>query len=156
MKRLRKDNQGFSLVELIVVVLIMAIIAVALAPQVLKWVNNARISTDLNTMDSIKTAAQTALTNEDAYAEIRKGGLTIIVNNKGATISGNFTSFEKKFKEYSGATINDHKTTDFKTKNGNAVICVTIDENAKVVGQYGTGGSASASTISTYISAVND
>ncbi|MCI5848904.1 MAG: type II secretion system GspH family protein, partial [Lachnoclostridium sp.] len=39
MKRTKKNNKGFSLVELIVVVLIMAIIAVALAPQVMKWVN---------------------------------------------------------------------------------------------------------------------
>ena len=48
MKKTKKmNNKGFSLVELIVVVLIMAIIAVALAPQVMKWVNNSRVSSDV-------------------------------------------------------------------------------------------------------------
>ena len=32
----KRNNKGFSLVELIVVILIMAVIAVALAPQVMK------------------------------------------------------------------------------------------------------------------------
>ncbi|MBR6359562.1 MAG: prepilin-type N-terminal cleavage/methylation domain-containing protein [Lachnospiraceae bacterium] len=59
-KNIKKNNKGFSLVELIVVVLIMAIIAVALAPQVMKWVDNARITADLNTAGVIKSAAQVA------------------------------------------------------------------------------------------------
>lgn len=63
MKKLlnKKNNKGFSLVELIVVVLIMGIIAVALAPQVMKWVGKSKISTDKNNADSLKSAVQTAL-----------------------------------------------------------------------------------------------
>ncbi len=72
MKNLRKDNKGFSLVELIVVVLIMAIIAVALAPQVLKWVNRSRVATDFTLAGNIVTATQEALTNETIYSEVTK------------------------------------------------------------------------------------
>ena len=53
MKKMRKNNKGFSLVELIVVVLIMAIIAVALAPQVMKWVGKSKESTDVSNYNSI-------------------------------------------------------------------------------------------------------
>lgn len=56
----KKDNRGFSLVELIVVILIMAIIAVALAPQVMKWVGESRDSTDKTNIAALKTAASTA------------------------------------------------------------------------------------------------
>lgn len=55
--RIEKENNGFSLVELIVVVLIIAIIAVALAPQVMKYVRTASINTDLNNAGNIKSAA---------------------------------------------------------------------------------------------------
>lgn len=61
MKKLKKNNKGFSLVELIVVVLIMGIIAVALAPQVMKWVQTSRENTDASQCATIKSAAQTAV-----------------------------------------------------------------------------------------------
>lgn len=74
-----KDNKGFSLVELIVVVLIMAIVAVALAPQVVKWVENSRIASDLETRTSIEKMCQFALTNEDIFKEVKNGGYTITI-----------------------------------------------------------------------------
>ena len=67
---MKKNNKGFSLVELIVVVLIMAIIAVALAPQVMKWVENSRKSTDCSNYDTLYEACGVALTNKDIYAKV--------------------------------------------------------------------------------------
>lgn len=57
----KKNNKGFSLVELIVVILIMAIIAVALAPQVMKWVGRSSENTDKNNEATIKSAVQVAV-----------------------------------------------------------------------------------------------
>ena len=71
MKKLlnKKNNKGFSLVELIVVVLIMGIIAVALAPQVMKWVGTSKISTDKNNADALKSSVQTALADWQGRGE---------------------------------------------------------------------------------------
>ncbi len=57
----KKQNLGFSLVELIVVILIMAVIAVTLAPQVVRWVGEAGKSVDDECMDDIHTCVNSAL-----------------------------------------------------------------------------------------------
>lgn len=57
----KNHNKGFSLVELIVVVLIMGIIAMSLAPQVMKWVDSAKKSTDARVADNLKSVGQMAV-----------------------------------------------------------------------------------------------
>lgn len=65
MKRDTTNNRGFSMVELIVVIAIMAILAGALAPVLIRYVNKARLSTDIDTGKEIAKAMMTALTEED-------------------------------------------------------------------------------------------
>lgn len=69
MKKLmkKKNNKGFSLVELIVVVLILGILAVALAPQVMKWVDRAKENSDMNNAKDIESSINIAV--GDAQSE---------------------------------------------------------------------------------------
>lgn len=46
MKKSKKNNKGFSLVELIVVVLILGILAVAVTPQIMTWIDKSHIAKD--------------------------------------------------------------------------------------------------------------
>ncbi len=78
------NNKGFSLVEIIVVVLIMAIIAVALAPQVMKWVENSRIASDLETRNGLEKMCQLALTDEYVFEHVKDGGYTITITKNSA------------------------------------------------------------------------
>ena len=49
------NNKGFSLIELIVVIAIMAILVGALAPQYMKFVERSRKSTDVQNVAAIKS-----------------------------------------------------------------------------------------------------
>lgn len=54
-------NKGFSLVELIIVIAIMAILIGVMAPQLLKYVERSRQSKDTQSVDTIHTAVVTAM-----------------------------------------------------------------------------------------------
>lgn len=60
-----KKNRGFSLVELLVVVAIIAIISGVLAPMLIRYVNKARLSSDIDTGKEIAKAILVAVTEED-------------------------------------------------------------------------------------------
>lgn len=52
----RRNNKGFSLVELIIVIAIMAILAGVLAPQFVKYLEKSRIGTDIQNAQQIASA----------------------------------------------------------------------------------------------------
>ena len=64
-------NKGFSLVELIIVIAIMAILAAAIAPALIRYIDKSRRSDDVAAAESINTAAQAAFSNEDAYDAVQ-------------------------------------------------------------------------------------
>lgn len=53
-----KDNKGFSLAELIIVIAILAVLIVVLVPQYLKYVERSRNATDLENARDIVNALQ--------------------------------------------------------------------------------------------------
>ncbi len=144
---MKKDNKGFSLVELIVVVLIMGILAVALTPQVLKWVKNARIANDRALMDSIVSNCQTALTNEKALAEVTETlTITVTGGTSGATTmtptTVTATNLKEKIAEYSGYIDSTTKKGDWSKFDDTKVqvaenkITITIEKGGRVTGKY--------------------
>lgn len=67
----QKNNKGFSLVELIVVIAIMAVLVGVLAPQLIKYVEKSREATDIQNCDSIATALKTYYSDkEDVTADV--------------------------------------------------------------------------------------
>lgn len=65
MKKEKMNDKGFSLVELIIVIAIMAVLVVVLAPQYLKYVERSRNSTDISNATAIVTALQVYAADPD-------------------------------------------------------------------------------------------
>ncbi len=64
----KNANKGFSLVELIIVIAIMAVLVGVLAPQFVKQVEKSKQSTDLDNVQAIKTAVEAAAADGDITA----------------------------------------------------------------------------------------
>lgn len=88
MKERKMNNKGFSLVELIIVIAIMAILVVVLAPQYLKYVEKSRISSDAQTAVEFESAMSVLASDPDITLNT-SGTYTVTSTTTGAiTISG--------------------------------------------------------------------
>lgn len=106
----KTNNKGFSLVELIIVVAIMAILIGVLAPQYIKYVEKSRISADENIADSLLTAVQSALADED-YESTLVGGEKVTLSYVAAGSNGVAAdaTLEPALVEYFGANYKEKR-----------------------------------------------
>ena len=85
---MNKKNSGFSLVELIVVIAIMAVLVGVLAPAYLKYVEKSRKSADIDALDELVAAAEKVVVDEDYEDYATEGStFTITFGSHKATIS---------------------------------------------------------------------
>lgn len=125
MMKKKKNNKGFSLVELIVVIAIMAVLVGVLAPQFIGYVAKSKVSTDLQNADSLKSAVEIAIAEADststATVTVSGTGKTITVTGTGLTFAVSSVSLKATWSDgtytYSASTgwatgANDSTTTD--------------------------------------------
>ena len=68
----KNENKGFSLVELIVTIAIMAVMVTVLAPALLQYVEKSRMQKDDSAMGELTNVIQLALSDQDIYDEVLK------------------------------------------------------------------------------------
>lgn len=69
MKKRGISNKGFSLVELIIVIAIMAILVAVMVPFLIKYVEKSKVSSDIQLADSIRNAYLCAATDARVIAD---------------------------------------------------------------------------------------
>lgn len=83
MKDQKKNNKGFSLVELIVVVAIMAVLLGVLVPTLVRNVEKSKKQKDISNLSELRSAIQTTMASEEF------SGLTGTLSIKAASSSAN-------------------------------------------------------------------
>ncbi len=150
------NNKGFSLVELIVVIAIMAILAVTLAPRLTHYIEKARLASDQEVVNTIYNATKLSFADDTLLngftaaptTGTTSGGTTTypytlslrntattantyVVTNKAWKISdiadANLSAFLKEMKKVVGDfTLKASKAGD------NTIISITLDANNKL------------------------
>lgn len=123
---MKKNNKGFSLVELIIVIAIMAILAGALAPALIKYINKSRRSADISNADTIRTACQTAMSDEDALVAIGTGVT-------GASVSDLKSSYGAFSTEISSILGNSTITSKYFDKGNEFTVDINVAGNTVIV-----------------------
>ena len=98
-----KNNKGFSLVELIIVVAIMAVLIGVLAPQYLKYVEKSRVSSDKTAISAVVGAVNTSLSDEDVYSDVSTSG-SVSISATGAVSCGD-TALQTAIHKICGSTV---------------------------------------------------
>ena len=119
-------NKGFSLVELIIVIAIMAVLIGVLAPQYLKYVERSRESSDLTNYQEIMSALQVYASDVQATTPLGSG---TVVCTKAAASSATGAGVQAALTS-SSITITNVKMKS--SKYGTATITITDNSGVPV------------------------
>ena len=115
--RKKKDNKGFTLVELVVVIAILAILVGLLAPQYTKYVEKSRKSADATNIENVVTAIKVAASDEE-FGSLTEGNYVVKLTTNGMTVTapaeaelGANGALKKALDEYMGTSYTKNDAT---------------------------------------------
>lgn len=127
-----KNNKGFSLVELIIVIAIMAILVGVMAPQLIKYIEKTNVSSDTQLADSVKTAITTAMMDpsviSDANAQIPQA--TTMTSVSGGLGGGSFETAVEEILGFSDTDIEGKLKSTYGTTKASGVMFQIVGSNS--------------------------
>ncbi len=142
-KRVKKNNKGFTLVELIIVIAIIAILIAVLAPNYVRYVDRSRWSTDQSDCNEFLSEVQTAVVEaQNNGTEV--DDFTITVDSSALTKADIPTSIQTEIEDadpkYTGLKVkhkNDQKLPGESTAAAHKTYIITYAKSdGKVVGKW--------------------
>ncbi len=123
-------NKGFSLVELIIVIAIMAVLVGVLAPQYIKYVEKSRVSADAQMVEEFAGAMTVLASDVDVTLDAGKTYTVTSANTGAITISDDLKALF-----VSTGSVDTAKTYSFKStayKNATPSVVLSYNTTAKV------------------------
>lgn len=150
-----RNNKGFSLVELIIVIAIMAILVGVMAPQLIKYIEKTNVSSDTQLCDTVKSAVTTAVMDptvlNDSASATKIAGFNTWTNVKSLTGT---TEVEKAIQDtlgMTGTTIanidNQLKSWNSGTKTVQFMVVSSNSVHVQIPGSDATGKKTSSGQI---------
>lgn len=135
MKKTQKKlgNKGFSLVELIVVIAIMAVLVGVLAPTLIKNIEKSRESKDAQNLDEVRQAITSVLADEKYYSALSDNTVTIASADGTVSVTEPATAITPTLTTELTDTIGATKVEMTSKKYKNKTITFTIS-NGKISG----------------------
>ena len=132
----KKMNKGFSLVELIIVIAIMAVLVGILAPQFLRYVEKSRLQKDNSAVAEVANAAKSAMANEAINTATTLPYTISFTGGTATNFSATATDVEGELAKVVGESV----TLTSNTYNG-ATVTLTIQQNTntKTIEVVGSG-----------------
>lgn len=129
-KQKNLTNKGFSLVELIIVIAIMAVLVGVLAPQYIKYVEKSRVSADAQQVEEF-TGAMTVLASDVDVTLDSTKTYTVTSDTTGKiTISNDLKTIFDSLGSVDTAKNYSYKSTSYKAQA--IIISLAYDGTAKV------------------------
>ena len=122
----KTNNKGFSLVELIVVIAIMAVLVGVMAPQFLKYVERARKSTDVQNVQAMISATDTYAADPMVATadKIPSTGFSFTLSTTAKTVASPATTIQDKILAAAGINSYALKSSDWGA--GDIVVAVAM------------------------------
>ena len=131
MNQKKLNNKGFSLVELIIVIAIMAVLIGLLAPQFIKYVQRSKYSTDIKNGQEIATVIQTLIA-DNKLPQPSSTSTAIKIDDQSEVVKKAKESNLLKELPVSKVSDKNHFFAAYDIKSGQVVI--TIGETAGATG----------------------
>ncbi len=135
-----KNNKGFTLIEIVIVIVIIAILAAMLVPSMLSWIDSANQRTFLSACDTIKTSVTTSVSEKYAVDGSTTPDWDQVSKLVGSTVSAADGSGEYKV----AITMGDGTTVP---KNNIATMTITYAKYSVTYTNDGSKGTWGAVTV---------